>query len=65
MIILDIIKLKLRLNQRVNLLEKTLRETNCPRPANGEPSDQTAGECCDRGLCGCHVGAALAKEVAR
>lgn len=65
MILLDLNKLRLKLRQRVKLLESTLRETSCPRPANGEPSDQTAGECCDKGLCGCHVGVALGKEAAR
>lgn len=44
---------------RTALLVRTLRNTACPYPTKGEPDDQTAGECCDKGLCGCEVGVAL------
>lgn len=45
-----------RLEKRVKLLETTLKDTQCPRPAAGQPWDQCAGDCIKLGLCGCHVG---------
>lgn len=59
MILLEIIKTRIALARRIKLLEETLKETGCPRPANGQPWDQCAGDCIKLGLCGCHVGAAL------
>lgn len=40
-------------------IHDALRDSLCPRPANGEPDDQTVGACFDRGKCGCQTGAAL------
>lgn len=59
MILLEIIKTRIALARRIKLLEATLRETQCPRPANGQPWDQCAGDCISLGLCGCHVGYAF------
>lgn len=51
---------KTRSSQGVSrLMEETLKDTRCPRPANGQPWDQCAGDCIKLGLCGCHVGFAL------
>lgn len=67
MILFDILKTRWQLRHHIRRLdirrlERTLRATSCPRPAAGEPSDQTAGDCFDKGLCGCHVRVALGKE---
>ncbi|MDG3577144.1 hypothetical protein P7F60_12145 [Rhizobium sp. YJ-22] len=63
MILFNILKTRWQLRRRIRLLTGTIRETSCPRPAAGEPSDQTAGDCFDKGLCGCHVRVALGKET--
>lgn len=40
-------------------LRDALRDSPCPRPANGQPEDQNVGDCFDKGLCGCQNGEAL------
>lgn len=34
-------------------LRAVLREAPCPHPASGDSPDIEAGECCDKGNCGC------------
>lgn len=44
-------------------IHDALRDSLCPRPANGEPDDQTAGSCFDKGQCGCRNGEALTADA--
>lgn len=45
-------------------LRDALRDSPCPRPANGQPEDQNVGDCVDKGLCGCQNGESLRTAAA-